>query len=80
MQHLVSNYREGGVADEVSDEDLLYRGRQGLDVGTVAQRRVSQRDWSSFWSQSFIDPEHTGADRRYPTTATSALETGADLG
>jgi len=35
MQHLDSHYREGGVENEVSNEDLLHRSRQGIDVGSL---------------------------------------------
>jgi hypothetical protein len=36
MQHLDSNRRAEDVAYEVPDEDSVHRGRQGVDVGTLA--------------------------------------------
>jgi len=40
MQHLNSDYREGGVVYEVPDEKILHRGRQSFDVGSLAERRL----------------------------------------
>ena len=34
---LVSNYREEDVENEAATEDLLYRNRQNVDVGSVAK-------------------------------------------
>ena len=39
MQHLVSDYREGDVENEVQTEDLLLRISESLDVGSLAERR-----------------------------------------
>ena len=36
MQHLNSHYRDGGVANEVPDADLLHRSRQIVNVGSLA--------------------------------------------
>ena len=36
MQHLISSYRGEDVEDEVSSEDILQRGAEGDDVGSVA--------------------------------------------
>ena len=44
MQHLISNYSEGDVENEAATEDLLYRNRQVVDVGSLAEGRVSERD------------------------------------
>ena len=38
MQHLSSKYREEDVADEAETEDLLQRGAEKLDVGSLAGR------------------------------------------
>ena len=40
MQHLNSKYTEEDVEDEVTTEDLLHRRTKGLDVGSLAERRV----------------------------------------
>jgi len=40
MQHLVSSYREEDVEDEAESEDLLQRRTEGIDVGSLAERRV----------------------------------------
>ena len=37
MQHLDSHRRGEDVAYEVTDEDPVQRGRQGIDVGTMAR-------------------------------------------
>ena len=36
MQHLVSEYREEDVADEIPEADLLQRRAEELDVGSLA--------------------------------------------
>ncbi len=36
MQHLISNYKEGGVDNEAKTEDLLFRSSKGVDVGSLA--------------------------------------------
>jgi hypothetical protein len=43
MQHLFSNYRGEDVEDEAATEDLLQRGPEDDDVGSVAARRVATR-------------------------------------
>ena len=75
MQHLDSITIEEDVADGLPDEDLLYRCRQGVDVGSLAERRVSDGDWPSLLPQSHIDSEHVVADRRYQTAGEEALIT-----
>lgn len=49
MQQLTSNYREEDVANEVSDEDLLHRRTEGLDVGPLGDliARLCDRNHSS---------------------------------
>jgi hypothetical protein len=39
MQHLNSNCREKDVENETKTEDLLLRCTEGIDVGSVAERR-----------------------------------------
>ena len=41
MQHLHSSTGEGGVENEAKTEDLLLRCTEGIDVGSLAKRRVS---------------------------------------
>ena len=47
-QHLISNYREGDVENEVQTENLLHRNPQGIDVGSLAERRFSGVDRPTF--------------------------------
>ncbi len=47
-QHLISNYREGDVENEVQTENLLHRNPQGIDVGSLAERRFSGVNRSTF--------------------------------
>jgi hypothetical protein len=41
MQHLISNYREEDFENDAATEDLLHRDSQSIDVGSLAERRVS---------------------------------------
>jgi hypothetical protein len=52
VQHLISNYREEDVENEAATEDLLQRGSEGDDVGSMAARRVATQYCSPFRSRS----------------------------
>ena len=41
MQHLHSHYREEDVENEVSEENLLHRNRQGIDVGSLGESKMN---------------------------------------
>ena len=43
LQHLVSNYVEEDVEDEVSIEDLLHGRTEGDDVGSLGEGRIFAR-------------------------------------
>ncbi len=66
MQHLISKHGEEDVADEeISTEDLLYRNTQGLDVGTLAARRISELNRKLF-------------DRHHPSIQRILAQTGGN--
>ena len=44
LQHLNSHYREGDVENETKTKDLLLRITEGIDVGSLAERRIHERD------------------------------------
>ena len=80
MQHLHSHYREEDVENEAATENLLYRNGQGIDVGSLAERRVSALNCPAFWSSSFGDSGHTLKDRRDTTAAETPFATRVDTG
>ena len=43
-QHLISKYREEDVEYEVQTEDLLLRCTEGIDVGSMGERRFYAND------------------------------------
>ena len=45
---LFSNYKEGDVEYAVQTENLLHGNRQGLDVGSLAERRFTGVDCPTF--------------------------------
>ena len=48
MQHLISNAIEEDVADETATKDLLHRGTEGVDVGSLAAWRIAALDCTAF--------------------------------
>ena len=38
LQHLISNYLEEDVKNDIQTEDLLHRRTEGTDVGWLAKR------------------------------------------
>ena len=44
MQHLIFGHLEGDVEDEISTEDLLHRRTEVIDMGSMAEGRVSGED------------------------------------
>jgi hypothetical protein len=38
LQHLISNYLEEDVENEVQTEDLIHWSTEGIDVGSLAKR------------------------------------------
>ena len=69
MQHLISEYREGDVAYDVPEEDLLHRQTDGADVGSLAERRHiddSQRAGNDGRSWTLADPAEAGFPVVFP--------------
>lgn len=48
MQHLNSNIREKDVDNEAKTENLLFRFAGGIDVGSLAEGRIHERDRPTF--------------------------------
>jgi hypothetical protein len=44
LQHLSSNYRAEDVENEAASEAIYFRFRNGLDLGSMEERRDPQRD------------------------------------
>src|SRR6478735_3670394 len=80
MQHNRSCVSSGSVADEVQNPDLLQREPESANVGTVAQRRIASAYCAAIRSESLIDTEDSGGDRRNTAGTTTSLQTGVDGG
>ena len=53
MQHLLSGYREEDIGNAATTEDLLHRGTEGRDVGSMA---ATGQEWRKEKVKSAFDP------------------------
>src|SRR5690606_35423123 len=79
-QHLSSNYRAEDVENEAATEAIYFRFRNGLDLGSMEERRDPQRDCAGFGPRSLGGPRCVGKNWRDSTAGENAFPLGAVVG
>jgi hypothetical protein len=78
LQHLNSITLEEVVADGTQKKTPLYAVREVGDVGSLAERRVHERDRPALWhSGSLVDSKDLFRDWRHPAVRATPVGTFA---